>query len=266
MFGALAACGGDNGGVCEVAPTVSAVEPIELCETGGTITVTGTGFAQDSVIFVSGVEITTTFVSETQLTGSVEAGMALEPHDVAVSNGAECQSEPLADAFASVARPDVFFVDPPTIYGEVDMWVTVYASGVRNNTPTVLFRPTGGSETFELENPEFDGNNRIFGTVTAPMNLAEGEYDVIVSDDGCLGELARATTVTDTLTVHVSDIDPAFGVSSIDPEQMAIANTGATRATSILPPPRSASTRPVARSRWTLRPPRRSTPPGTSPV
>ncbi|HUH05119.1 MAG TPA: IPT/TIG domain-containing protein [Kofleriaceae bacterium] len=216
------------------APTVSQVDPFKVCTDGGSFTVTGTGFVNGSEILLDGTPVMTTFVSATQLTGTISAGFTADTYDVSVRNGAGCESNTLVGAVRAVDAPVAFFVDPSTIYSgpdiDIDMRITVWVSGIEGSSPRVFIRQNGTMNTpIELANPEYNGTNRIFATVLDSLNLTPALYDVIIEDDPCDTELLGGLTVTDDLSVYVSDIDPAFGVSSTDPNtDPTVDNTGVT--------------------------------------
>ncbi|MBN1654201.1 MAG: IPT/TIG domain-containing protein [Deltaproteobacteria bacterium] len=212
-------------------PTVTDVYPFKVCAKGDTFTVEGTSFAPGSVIRLDGAPVPTQYVSETELTGTITEDYTPDTYDVDVYNAEDCVSEPRLDALMVVAAPVVFFADPQYLYNAIDMRVTVWVTGISGTAPTVSIRRTDSTVAPEiaLHDPQFNGKNRVFATVTAAMDLAPGDYDVIVDDDPCRAELENALHVTDTLSVWVSGIDPPFGVSSTDPEEdSAVENTSVT--------------------------------------
>jgi hypothetical protein len=200
------------------APVVTDVQPFKVCSEGDVFTVTGSGFVPGSEVLVSGVAVPTTFVSAAEVRGTIAPGAFADGlYDVAVRNGAGCESNTLAGALRVVDAPIVFFVDPPNVYNGIDMRVTVWVSGVSAgdmglDPPEVGVRPTGSADPLTmLSNPVYDGDNKIQATVLAGQ-LAAGDYDVVVIDTPCEGELIDGLHVTENLTVHVESIDPAFGV------------------------------------------------------
>jgi hypothetical protein len=103
-------------------------------------------------------------------------------------------------------------VDPPNIYNQIDMRITVWTTGVTGNAPTVGIRPTGTMDALTmLGNPIYNGTNRIFATLSTAL-VGPGDYDVVVIDDPCDSELINGLHVTATLGVHVSNVDPGFGL------------------------------------------------------
>lgn len=76
-------------------PTISSISPTSASKASGnfTLTVNGTGFTSDAVVYLNGAALTTTYVSATQVTAAVVVA-ALSPgaFTVTVRNGSNAAS------------------------------------------------------------------------------------------------------------------------------------------------------------------------------
>jgi hypothetical protein len=195
-------------------PTIDGVVPNPVCSAGDTITVTGTGFIETSEVLVGGVAVPTTFVSTTELMAAIEPGFTPGSYDVTVSNLGNCVSGSATDQLIVAGIPVVFFVDPPNNFSGIEVRLTVWVSGVNGGSPTVAVRPTGTTDVpTPLLNPVFNGTSQIL--VTLPAGLAAGDYDVLVDDNPCPAEIINALHITDTPTVHISEVTPGFGADDV---------------------------------------------------
>lgn len=194
------------------APVVTEVIPFAVCADGDMFSVLGTGFVDGAEILVNGTSVPTTYISDTELTGTIPDGFLLPGlYNVSVTNGTSCESNLLASALNVVAAPIVYFVDPPNVYTGIDMRITVWASGIYGNAPQVGIRATGSTDplTF-LNNASYDGQSRVQADL--PAGLPPGDYDVVVVDDPCEAQLQNVLHLTDVTSVHISAIQPLFGV------------------------------------------------------
>ncbi len=194
-------------------PTVDSVSPTRICVTGGHVTVNGSNFQEGATISIGGVELETTFVSDTELIANIhgDEGLPGGLHDVTVTNPDGC-SATLEDAIQIVDLPLVYYVDPPVVYNGINNQVTVFATGVVGNVVDVSIRPTGQAGPVTALNFSHDPGraNRILAII--PAGTTPGDYDVIVEDDvGCVAELIDGLTITDSLTLALDRIEPPFG-------------------------------------------------------
>lgn len=204
----VGACGDDT-----PTPSITAVEPIQMCAGGSALTVTGEGFCDDSVVSIAqgdtSQELETTYVSETTLSATVPAGLAVGSYDVTVSNSGD-KTSTLSASLEIVADPLVFFADPFTIYSGINLQVTLYAAGILGNVEEVTIFPVGDeTNTTTLEVTSADGE-RIQALV--PAGLAVGTYGVTVSDgQGCAGTLTPAFEVVEQTTIPLDRVELPFG-------------------------------------------------------
>ncbi len=201
------------------APTVSSTTPFKVCVKGDTFSVMGSGFVEGSAIVLDGsIAIPTTTVSGTELSGDINvpplnALLSAGTYDVSVNNGASCESNVRANDIELIEAPLVFFVDPPNVYNQIDMRITVWVSGIEGGTPSVGIRPSGTMDPLTLlANPSYNGSNKVQATIEAEAGILAGEYDVFIMDDPCSTMLAGVLRITDVLSVYVEQIDPIFGV------------------------------------------------------
>lgn len=218
-----ASCGSSATGVFHVGPvpTLASIEPTALCTTlGGSVTVTGTGFEPGTSVVLTRDGTTlapaVTYVSETELTLDVPAGTAAGHYDVTVSNGPGCEAS-LPAALQIDPRPFVFFIDPPVAYDGISIQATIYTSGLTAEASTIrLLGPNG--ETLDLVGTAVGGEpNRISVTLPGPdpvtrdPALAPGLWDLeVTSRTGCVDTLQDGLRVTDTTTLALESIDPAY--------------------------------------------------------
>ena len=197
-------------------PTVGSISPVRICETGGQVTVNGSNFLDGARVSIGGVEVPTTFVSDTQLLADVPAGFAGGLYDVTVTNPDGC-ADTLEDVLQIIELPLVYYVDPPVVYNGINTQVTVFASGIAGDVISVSIRPTGQVGPVTSLNFNFNPArpNRIQAII--PQGTATGGYDVIVEDDvGCIAELIDGLVVTDALTLAIDLVDPPFGWTAED--------------------------------------------------
>ncbi|MFH0899917.1 MAG: hypothetical protein V2A73_04735, partial [Pseudomonadota bacterium] len=226
-------------------PVLASVAPYKVCTVGGSFRVNGLGFVPGSQIQIgSGGAysfVDTIYVSATQIDGSLSAGMfPAGLYDVNVSNGAGCESTPLAAALRLVDAPIVFYVDPPRAYSGIDLAITIYASGITDSVGSVAIRRTGTTgPPISLDSFSYDVSrpNRILAILPASLGLVAGDYDVLIEDVACSAELPGGLHVTDTLTVDVATIELPFGhagertpvtIRSTDPAPEGMASFAAT--------------------------------------
>lgn len=199
------------------APSIASIAPNPVCGAGDTLTVTGTGFTAASEILVDGGAVPTTFVSATELTGTIVGIFPAGSYDVTVSNQGTCVSVAFVDQLVVPGIPIVFFVDPPNNFSGIDTRLRVWVSGINGTTPTVAIRLTGTTDVpTPLVVPVFNGSNQVL--VTLPAGQEAGDYDVLVQDTPCPAQIINALHITDTPTVHISELTPGFGADD--------ANTG----------------------------------------
>lgn len=194
-------------------PEIAAITPSAICDSGGTFTITGTGFIDGAEVTVGGVAATTvTFVSETELTVTVSS-LPTGFQDVTVTNPDGCTVTEAA-GIEIVPAPLLFYVDPPVIYSGVTLEATLYVAGVTGTiTDVYLEEASSGTVTtlvFDATNPE-----QIRATI--PSGLPEGDYDVFLLQDGsCPAFLDTGLFVEADLTIDLEAIDPGFAWTGDD--------------------------------------------------
>jgi len=206
----LAACPKDKG----PKPTVDGVSPTLLCGGGGDITVTGTGFIDESVVSIAtgeaATELETVLVDGEHLIATVPASTPPGTYDVVVTNPAG--SETLAGALTvtSDANPIVYFVDPYTLYNGIGLQVTIHGTGDLSTVTDVTIYPDGDpSGAVSLD---FTGDASGLLQAIVPAGLTAGWYDVqVVDENGCGGVLVGAIQIVGELTVAIESVELPFG-------------------------------------------------------
>ena len=193
-------------------PTVTDVEPDVVCEGDAELLVTGTGFVPTTRVLLDRIPATRTrFIDDRHIAATFED---LRPgvYDVTVSNGAGCEST-LADAVTVVPNPRIYFVDPPVLYSDISVQVTIYVANINGGDVSFVgIRPSGTAlEFMELEHT-YDRSRPGRVQAVVPSGLEAGEYEVYVEDAlGCSATLMEGFVETDTLTLDLESIDPPFG-------------------------------------------------------
>ncbi len=188
-------------------PSILTVEPGITCSDGGVLHVTGERLPEDPIVTVGGVPAASvTFVDADTLEIVVAEGTPDGSVEVVVAGVDGCEATATVEI---VGEPDVFFVDPPTVYDGLSIEVTAWLADVSSEVTDVWLTDEGGTRTSLAFEWDEDDPDRVVATV--PAGLAAGSYGFgFVEADGCGSELPDALTVTDELTVAVEALDPAF--------------------------------------------------------
>ncbi|MGM0555933.1 MAG: IPT/TIG domain-containing protein, partial [Myxococcota bacterium] len=191
-------------------PTIAGVAPSDVCQGEVTeITVTGENLTENTTVTVGGetANVTSAEADGSQLTAEVPDTLPAGSYDVTVSAGSTC-SDTATQAIEVRPTPLVFFTDPPVIYNDTAIKVTVFTADLDQNADTVELIDSGGAVT-DLPNFTSVRPNRIQADVPAGLNA--DTYDVrVTSAYGCVGELDDGLQVTDTTDITLQSVDPAF--------------------------------------------------------
>lgn len=193
-------------------PTITDVAPDAICDSGGSFTITGTGFTSGTTVEVDGVPAASvTVVSDTELQVTAASGMTTGFQDVAVFTAGGCTAVDAA-AIEVVPAPLLFYVDPPVAYSGVNLEVTLFVAGVTGDITDVWLERVADGVTTDLV---FDATNPDQIKATVPAGLPEGDYDVhLLQDDTCPALLDQGLFVEADATVSVESVDPSFAWTS----------------------------------------------------
>ena len=196
-------------------PTITSVSPTPICEGTVTYDIFGTNLAQGTAIDVGGVKpASVTFIDSGHLQATF-LGLKPGTFNVTVSNGPGCGNTK-SNAATLIAKPFLYFMDPPVTFSGISVQATLYASGLGDGTSKgkvlsvgVRLNGTGGQPvpvSFGF-NPQAPQSL----TFTVPAGLADGSYEVVVVDNfTCNVTLANAFTVTSKKNLALTTIDPPF--------------------------------------------------------
>ncbi len=221
-------------------PTVTKIEPTKICNGGGKITVTGTGFFVDSqmnqpavdlVPEGGGATVPATAVQcldcdamsgkpGTQL--SVQIGPGAKPgtvYDISVTNPGGCKVMAPFPSLTVEIGPILFMVDPFTVPNELNARVTLFATKLTQPlpNPAVWIIPAGqmmpitNLTTLPID-PAFP--KRVQAIV--PKGQAPGVYDVYLQDGGTCAAtvLKNGLTVTNKEDLTIKSVTPPFGATA----------------------------------------------------
>jgi len=194
-------------------PIVSSVSPLQLCEAGGTITVSGDRFVDGSYVSITNggqtIDLPTTYINAQTLEAEVPNPVTPGLYDITVTNPDGC-ADTLAATLDITPMPVIFFVDPPVVYNGINLQVTVYNTGILGAVIDVSINPTGDPGNVTALDFTYVQTNRVQAVV--PSGLAAGDYDITVTDDmGCTGTLAEGLTIVEDLTVDIDRVELPFG-------------------------------------------------------
>lgn len=220
-------------------PTISTIVPADICEqVEETVTITGTNFAQNATVLIGNVAANAVTANNCDVNGVCtelvatwnDGTLVAGDYDVTVSNAAGCEST-VPNGITVNPTPLVFFVDPPVIYNGINTDATVFTTGLSGLAQKVEIIDSSGNRT---ELTSFDSPvrpNRIIATVPLddPNNtgnpIPAGDYEVsVTSNFGCESVLNGQVTITDSLTLALEMIDPAFA-SPTQPTAVTITAT-----------------------------------------
>ena len=196
-------------------PMISSINPNAVCSDVMTpFTVMGSGFDRGATATIDDATASVAFVSSGELQVTA-LGLSAGMHSFTVINAGSC-SATQTGVLTVEPSPIVFFVDPPTMYGEIPVEVTVFTSGLSAAPTKVELVRDGGNNRESLTFTSSNTPNKILARV--PAGLAAGNWDVEVTNvGGCPGTLSAGLTVTDTLTDSlVSAIKPSYASTTED--------------------------------------------------
>lgn len=232
---APAACGSTDSITLRVTapPTVNAVSvqgvaTPRVCASGGSITVTGTGFQSGATVGISlpgdGEVLATTVTvaaDGTSLTASFTGPLraSITRYDVNVRNPDGC-GRGLSDVLQVTRGVFTFFADPPVVYNGVSTKITVLAAGLDplGTGPTEVRLQRSGATAIVFtgaqidwggdDNPARPQRVRIVVAAGTPA----GVYDVAMTDGtGCTSELAGGLTIVADTRLALTAATPPFG-------------------------------------------------------
>lgn len=214
---APAGCGAAANAVLRLVapPQITRIRPTELCsKLATTFTVEGEGFDRAASVMIGDIEAAVTFVSDTALEVSVD-GLEEGKHAFSVTNLGSCAVS-VPEALLVEPSPIVFNAEPPVIYGEIPVEVTISTSGLATTATQVELVRRGGDEREVLAFTSPERPNQIYAQV--PAGLAPGRWDVVITNaGGCPGTLAGGLLISSERDdALVSSIKPSYASTTED--------------------------------------------------
>lgn len=206
-------------------PVVSSISPAQICASGDTLVLNGTGFEAGAGVTLtpssgtgSPVQAAQVTVNSTDTTATALMPQLVPPgtYGVSLSNPDGC-SAAAPTTLKVVPGPIAYFVDPALVYNGISVQATVYGANISPPVVSITATPSSGagapvSLTFA---PSGSSPNR--SQILIPKGLAAGSYDLTVRDQSsCPALLSRAFTVVDqaTLALATPAANPPFGALS----------------------------------------------------
>ncbi len=198
---------------CTCTPVkVGSVSPKETCIGTQTITLLGTGFGVGTLVYLgeqAAANITVVSAEEVKATfNDLQPGK----YALTVSNGGICVAT-LPDAVTIIAKPSLFFVDPPVAYNGISVQVTAFVTNIQGGGVTFFgIRPSGTQQGFVALQYNFSPDSPRRVKAIVPSGLTPGLYDVQLEVAvGCGAILEEALSITNTIAVNLTAIEPSFG-------------------------------------------------------
>jgi hypothetical protein len=181
-------------------PVIDAVAPSTACGTPA-ITLTGTGFPADPIVTIGGVAATVDSANPAEVVVTPGPGTPTGDVEVVLSSLLGCTA---STTMTLVDAPELWFVDPGVVPAGRALAMTVWVSDVSADISEVWV--DDGSGPISLA---FTWDDRVIASL--PDTLPAGTYTVgIEQTDGCGGALADALVVSDTATVAIEALEPAY--------------------------------------------------------
>jgi len=217
----------------------------EVCsDIGFTLVITGSGFVEGATVMLDNdddeldTQATTVVVdSATQITATFASGLRFNKSDsdfdLIVANAGNCAGPVVTGLIDVNPTPLVFFVDPPVVYNDLSVDVTVFAAGLSADSALDKIELIDGTgDVDELTVVDNTKPSRIVANVPnqdpdTSSPYAPGDYTVrVTSVLGCAGELPGGIEVTSTLDNSLlTSIAPSF-VSKTSPTAVTINGSG----------------------------------------
>ena len=189
-------------------PTVSGLSPSSATAGGPafTLTVNGQSFVSGAVVQWNGAPLTTTFVSGTQMTASVSAGLIASAGSAAitVTNPGGAASAPAT--FTIPPTPAVSSLTPNSVYANSPATITISGSNfVAGDTVSVT--PPGG--TAMLITPNQVQATQISATIPGALLATAGSAVIAIQNGaGTLSNNVRLTIVPAGAAPTISGLSP----------------------------------------------------------
>jgi uncharacterized delta-60 repeat protein len=186
-------------------PAISGLSPSEAVQGGGQfgLSVTGSNFANGSVVRWNGVALGTTFESVTSLTATVPASdlVAVSTVSITVSNPGNITST--ARPFAVVPPPSITGLSPPSAgQGGGPYTLNVIGTDFLDGC-TVLWNGTGLSTSFV-------NATLVMATIPAANLVQTGSASITVNDPGNIASNAKTFTIV--VPPAITGLSPSYAL------------------------------------------------------
>lgn len=206
-------------------PTITSLSPSSATVGGPafTLTVNGTNFINGAVVDFNGSNVTTTFVSATQITAAIPASALVSPGTalVSVQNPAPTTgSSPTVNFTINNPGPTLTSVSPTsTAAGGPQFTMTLTGTGFVNNS-SVLFNGTPQSTTFV-------SSTQLTATILASEIVTAGTVNVAVNNPAPGGGTSGNVTFTISNPVPaITSINPTSATAGGATFSLVVTGTG----------------------------------------
>ncbi|KAL9657793.1 hypothetical protein ABK040_013131 [Willaertia magna] len=196
--------------------TVNYTSPGHLCAALGqqsTITIHGSGYTSNSKAYIekNGVvtaALSTLYIDNSTVVAVFSSEIESGTYTIHVSNSNN--TAPCFDVSGKtiIVYPlvIVLFTNPPTIYNDVNVQMTVYTNGFSESPKSVVL--TQGNSVQPLDYTTSNGDfSKVITTI--PKGLNTGTWSVsVTSVYGCVARLDNFLNVTNQLSINLNAIDP----------------------------------------------------------
>ena len=220
-------------------PQIDDIIPRKICDQGGSLTLLGDHFEPNMTVNLGPYR-----ADRVNLLGQIEAEAQWDPsvlprfapglYRVSARNATGCE-ETFSEDVRVTEGPVPFFVDPPIFYNGISLQATAYLGNLFGGSVTGAQLSNAQGDVVDLEF-SFEQTKPSLLKLILPAGLPVDQYDLTLFDDvNCPGTAPNLLTVTDQLSVNLTDLTPPFAWNQSATSITAFASIDA----GFIPTPRS---------------------------